>query len=112
MMVAVPMPLPMQRVTSAVERSRRSSSSSTVPEQHRAGRAERVAHGDGPAIDVDLLRIEVEGLEVAEHDRGKGLVDLEEVDVGERHLGPGEEQLLVTSTGPVSISAGSEPILA
>ena len=48
---------------------------------------------------------------IAQHHRRERLVELEQVDVGKLHLGA-LEQLFVTSTGPVSISAGSEPILA
>ena len=112
MIVAVPMPLPMQSVTRAVARSRAFELVEHRAEDHRPGRAERVAHGDRAAIDVDLRRVEVEGLEVAEHDRGEGLVDLEQVDVGEGHLRALASSFFVTSTGPVSIIAGSEPILA
>src|SRR5258707_15340943 len=46
------------------------------PQDHRAGGTERMAEGDGAAVDVDLLRVELEGLHVAEHDRGERLVDL------------------------------------
>src|SRR5690606_40474553 len=52
-------------------------------EQHRARRAERMAERDRAAIHIDLLVAEVEGLEIAQHDRGEGLVDLDEIDVVE-----------------------------
>ena len=52
MMVAVPIPAPTQRVTSAVLLPRRSSSSSTVPSEHSPGSAERMTHRDGAAVDV------------------------------------------------------------
>src|SRR4029079_13305213 len=50
-------------------------------EDHRAGGAERVAHGDGAAVDVGLLVGDPHVLHVAHGDGGEGLVDLEEVDV-------------------------------
>src|SRR5690349_9657942 len=51
-------------------------------EDHRAGGAERVAHGDGAAVDVGLLvRVVVQVAHQLERDRSEGLVDLEEVDV-------------------------------
>src|SRR6266699_2231490 len=37
------------------------------PEDHRAGRAERMAERDGAAIDVDLGGVDVKGLDVAQH---------------------------------------------
>ena len=91
MMVAVPIPAPMQSVTRAVACWRRSSSSRTVPEQHRARGAERVAERDRAAVDVDPVGIEPECLEVAQHHRREGLVDFEQVDVAERHAGPAEQ---------------------
>src|SRR3984885_15642061 len=54
-------------------------------EDHRAGCAQRMAHGDRAAVDVDLAVVEVERLAKAQHDRGERLVDLEEVDVVNRH---------------------------
>ena len=57
-------------------------------EDHRAGGAEGVAHGDGAAVDVDAGGVDVEGLQEAQHDGGEGLVDLEEVEVGDRPCRP------------------------
>ena len=54
-------------------------------QDHRAGGAKRMAHGDGAAAGIDALRIEIEGLHVAQHHRGERLVDLEQVDVGLGH---------------------------
>src|SRR5262245_61131874 len=54
---------------------------------HSAGGAERMPQCDGAAVDVDLLGIDVHRLQVAQHDRREGLVDLDEVDVVERHAG-------------------------
>src|SRR5690606_33278979 len=42
---------------------------------------------NGAAVDVDLAAVDVEGLQVTQHDGGEGLVDLDQVDVGERHAG-------------------------
>src|SRR5262245_6049722 len=52
-------------------------------DQARAGRAERVPERDRAAVDVDLVAVEAELLLDAEVLRREGLVDLEEVDVGE-----------------------------
>src|SRR5271165_212761 len=56
-------------------------------EDHRSRRAERVAHRDRPAVDVDLARIDVESLAEAQHDRRKSLVALEQIDVVDAHAG-------------------------
>ena len=81
-------------------------------EDHRAGGAERVAHGDGAAVDVDAGGVDVEGLQEAEDDGGEGLVDLEEVDVGDAPCRRSRRIFSVTGTGPVSMIVGSVPILA
>src|SRR3954454_3672297 len=52
-----------------------------------AGRAERVAEGDRPAVDVDPVHVRFELATPGADDRGEGLVDLAEVDVV--HLHPG-----------------------
>ena len=46
-----------------------------------------MAERDGAPVHVHLGRIELEGLHVAQHDRGERFVDLEQVDVVERHSG-------------------------
>src|SRR6516165_385874 len=56
-------------------------------EDHRTGGAERVSHRDRTAIDVDLLRIELEQLLVEQHHGREGFVELEQIDVGCRHAG-------------------------
>src|SRR5262245_4455233 len=60
-------------------------------EDHRAGRAERMTERDRAAIDVDLGVVDVERLDVAQHHRGKGLVQLEQVDVRLLHAGALEQ---------------------
>src|SRR6202008_3296652 len=57
------------------------------------GGAERMAHGNRAAIDVDLVGIDLERLHVTQDDGGERLVELEKVDVGERHAGPFEDLL-------------------
>ena len=53
-----------------------------------AGHAERVAEGDGAAVDVELVPRDAE-LVADGHDlRGERLVDLDEVDVVDGHAGP------------------------
>ena len=41
-----------------------------------------------PPLTLILLGSMVEGLHIAQHHRGERLVELEQVDVGERHAGP------------------------
>src|SRR5262245_53229142 len=48
---------------------------------HGAGGAERMAHGDGAAIHVDLVVRHLEDLQVAQDDGGERLVQLPEIDV-------------------------------
>src|SRR5690606_17492877 len=49
-----------------------------------AGHADGVAERDGPAVDVDLVRVDAELLGRHQPDRGESLVDLDEVQVGGR----------------------------
>src|SRR3984885_12351078 len=44
-------------------------------------------HGNGTAVDVDLFRIDVEGLDKGQDDRSERLVEFEQVDVIKRHAG-------------------------
>jgi hypothetical protein len=55
-----------------------------VQHEPRTGHADRVAEGDGATVDVHLLRVEAELLGRGQPDRGEGLVDLDEVEVGGR----------------------------
>ena len=53
-----------------------------------AGHAERVAEGDRAAVHVELVPRDAEVLGRRDHLRGERLVDLDEVDVVDRHAGP------------------------
>ena len=55
-----------------------------------AAHADRVAEGDRPAVDVDDLVGDAEVGHRGHADRGERLVDLEQVDVGDRLAGPVE----------------------
>ncbi len=57
------------------------------------GGAERVAEGDGAAVGVDPVGVGVELLLPGQHDRGEGLVDLEDVDVVDADAGALEQAL-------------------
>ena len=59
-------------------------------DQDRAGRPDRMAERDRPAVDVDLVAVELEVAHELLGDHREGLVDLEEVDVVERHAGLGQ----------------------
>src|SRR6185437_2918771 len=48
-------------------------------QDHAAGGAQRVAHGDGAAVDVDLVHVPAHVLDVAQDDGREGLVDLDQV---------------------------------
>src|SRR4051794_12500668 len=52
----------------------------------RAGHAERVADGDRTAVHVEAVDVDAELLVRRDHLRGERLVDLDEVDVVDRHL--------------------------
>src|SRR5947208_2394706 len=52
-----------------------------VAGQARAGHPERVADGDGAAVDVVLLRVDAELVAAVEALAGEGLVQLPQVDV-------------------------------
>jgi hypothetical protein len=54
-----------------------------VQDDAGTGHAERVAHGDGAAVGVDLVS-ETPSSRGDEADRGEGLVELEQVEVGGR----------------------------
>src|ERR1700675_1145852 len=50
-------------------------------QDHRPGGTQRMAHRDGPTVDVELLVGNVQVLLELQHDRGEGLVQLEQIDV-------------------------------
>src|ERR1700710_2913013 len=56
-------------------------------QNHRAGSTERMAHGDGTAVDVELLVGDVQVLLELEHYGREGFVELEQVDVVNRETG-------------------------
>src|SRR5215211_5593817 len=56
-------------------------------QDHRARGAQRMAHGDGAAVHVDLVVRHLEDLQVTQHDRSEGLVQLPEIDVLHAHTG-------------------------
>src|SRR5690606_33707367 len=59
-------------------------------EDDAAGGAQRMAHGNGAAIDVDLLLRDPQVLHELEDHGGEGLVDLEQVDVLDTQAGLGQ----------------------
>ena len=85
MIVAVPMPPPMQSVMSAVLLPVRSSSSSAVPRIMAPVAPSGWPIAIAPPLTLTLFGVEVERLAKAQHDRGESLVDLEQVDVVDRH---------------------------
>ena len=111
MIVAVPMPPPMHKgderraLAGALEFVERGA------EDHRAGRAERMAHGDRAAVDVDLARVDVERLQKRSTTEAKASLTSKR-SMSSMLMPERASTFLVTSTGPVSMIAGSEPILA
>src|SRR5690606_6656966 len=55
--------------------------------------AQRVAEGDGAAVDVQLVRVRAGGVQPGHRHRREGLVDLEQVDVVDLHARPLERPL-------------------
>src|SRR5579862_7521932 len=53
----------------------------------RAGGTQRMADGDGAAVQVHLRRIDLEVAQAGDRLRGEGLVDLDEVDLVDRYAG-------------------------
>ena len=72
-----------------------------------AGHADRVAEGDGAAVDVDDVVGDAEVLHRGQADGGEGLVELEQVDVADRLAGALEAATMARD-GCVS-SDGSGP---
>ncbi len=82
-----------------------------VSDQHGAGRAERMAHGDGSTIDVEFFVGNLELALCAEDDGCKGFVNFPHIDI----VG-GEPRFMECSTcsrcGAVSMIVGSTPVVA
>src|SRR5262245_60091283 len=53
--------------------------------EERPRTPEGVAEGDGPAVGVGLVEVGLDLAGPGQHDRGEGLVDLEQVDVADGH---------------------------
>src|SRR6516165_7208664 len=111
MIVAVPMPRPMQRVTSAVPRLRRSISSIAVPRIM----APVAPSGWPSAIAPPLTLTFEESSSNARRNRSTtdanaSLTSMRSI--SESDMPAFRSTFLVTSSGPVSMIAGSEPILA
>ena len=84
---ATPMPPPTQRVARPLLRARALHLVQQGGQDARAGRADRVADGDGAAVDVDLGRIEAQLAHHAERLGGEGLVGLDQVEVADLPAG-------------------------
>ena len=76
-----------------------------------AGAAQRVAEGDGASVDVDAVRIEVEFPDDGQGLGGKGLVEFDQVDVGQGEAGAAEG-FGNAKRGPTPISSGRQPAAA
>ena len=50
-----------------------------------------MAKRNGPTVDVNLGVVHIKGLHEAQHNGGKGLIDLEKVDITNAHPGFGED---------------------
>ena len=66
---------------------------------------------DRAAVDVDLVRIEIERLHAGQRLRGERLVQLDQVDLIERQPGL-LEHLRIAGTGPMPNSSGATPAVA
>jgi len=76
--------------------------------ESRAGGAERVADGDGAAVDVVLLLVDSEFAAGVLTLGGERLVELDEVVVVDGPTGA-VKQAAVAGTGPIPITVGSTP---
>ena len=76
-----------------------------------AAGAERMADGDRPAADVDLLFVELEHADAGQGLGGEGFVELDQVDVGQREAGA-LEGLLRGRHGAGAHHDGSTPATA
>src|SRR5262245_32160819 len=111
MMVAVPMPAPMHSVTSAVPRSRRSSSSITVPRIMAPVAPSGWPIAIAPPFTLTFLSASLNACRKRSTTAANAsLTSIRSMSL--RFILARLSTFSVTSTGPVSISAGSEPILA
>ena len=83
-MTAMPWPPPMQAAPRPYRPPRRRSAWSRCSGDAGAARAERVAQGDGAAVDVGALAVEAELPLDGQVLGGEGLVDLDQVHVVQR----------------------------
>ncbi len=88
------MPVPMPGADAQVDQCRALTGALQLVERraehHRAGRAQRVPHGNRTAVDVDLAVVEIHGLHVAQHHRRERLVEFPEIDIALGHARLGE----------------------
>jgi len=59
-------------------------------QNHGAGGAQRVAHGNCAAIDIDLVVRHLHLFHEAHHHGGEGFIDFKQVDLVNRHAGLGQ----------------------
>src|SRR5581483_1262873 len=110
-MVAVPMPAPMQSVTSAVPRSRRSSSSSAVPRIMAPVAPSGCPMAMAPPLTLTLLSSRSKAWRKRSTTAAKAsFTSIRSMSLS--FIRARLSTFSVTSMGPVSIIAGSEPILA
>src|SRR5205823_1398121 len=62
-------------------------------DEHRAGRADRMAEGDRATVHVNPIVVELQVTHRLERDSSKCLVDLPKVDIGYLHSGLGQRPL-------------------
>ena len=86
-MVALAMPPPSHMVCRP-QRARALELAEQRRHEPRTRAAERVTEGDRAAVHVDLLHVGVVLLRPREHHRSERLVDLDQIDLIERHLRP------------------------
>lgn len=63
----------------------------SVPDKAGTGHPVRVADGDGPAVDVDLVRVDLQEILAVEGLRREGLIQLPQVDVVDTETVLGEK---------------------
>src|SRR5271169_5845061 len=111
MMVAVPMPAPIHSVTSPVERLRRSNSSTSVPRIMAPVAPSGWPKAMAPPLGLTLAASRSNACRKRNTTEAKASLTSNR-SMSEIAMPADFNTFLVTSTGPVSIKAGSEPILA